>query len=382
MKLNTFDRHILKRFSLSIVVLVSALIVFFIVLHYVEYVDDFMDRGAKMSEVFLIYYPSYIPEIVKLTSPLAIFMSCVYLTGRLAQQLQLAALQTSGVSLRRLLVPFLLVGIVLTGFMFWFNGWIVPQTNVVRLDFEERYMKDAPRQIDANDIHRQESPETVVTVSFFDRRANVGHKASLQRFEENRRLVLRLDAVRMQWVDSLAVWRFQNVVRRSFDAEGRERRTEIAALDTTLNVFPRDFARTEKDVESMTIPVADDYIRSLERAGADNLGRARVEYFSKFSYPLANLILVLIGVPMAAVRRRGGQAVQIGLGLTTAFVYLALMKFSEPFGYTEALPPAVASWLPHVVFLVIGVIILYRAGSRHKPLWKRIGDLFRPDQGK
>ncbi len=358
--LTTFDRHILVRFSVSIVVLITALVVFFIVLDYVEHIDDFMDRGAEMRQVFLIYYPSYVPEMVKLISPLAVFMSCVYLTGRLSQQLQISALQTSGVSLQRLLAPYLIVGVMMTGMMFWFNGWLVPQSNVVRLDFEERYLKDAPRQIDSNDIHRQERPGSIVTVAFFDRRSNVGHRASLQRFAEGRRLEERIDAVRMQWVDSLRVWRLQSAVRRRFDPGGHERREVIPTMDTTLTVYPRDFARTEKDVQSMTIPVSLEYIDALERAGADNLGRARVEYYSKFSYPIANFILVLIGVPLASVRRRGGQAVQLGIGLGIAFVYLAVMKFVEPFGYTQALQPAVASWLPHVVFFVVAIVVILR----------------------
>ncbi len=356
--LTTFDRHILRRFVQSVVLLIGALIVFFIVLHYVEYVDDFMDRGASMREVFLVYYPNYIPEIIKLTTPLAVFMSCVYLTGRLAQQLQLAALQTSGVSLQRLLVPFLTVGILITGVTFWFNGYVVPKTNAVRLSFEEQYLKDAPRQIDSNDIHRQEAPGTVVTVAFFERRSQVGHRVSLQRYSNSKRLVERIDAVRMQWIDSLNVWRFQSATRRTFADDGTETKAIVPVLDTTLTVYPRDFARTEKDVEAMTIPVAASYIESLERTGADNLGRARVEYYSKLSYPFASLILVLIGVPLAAVRRRGGQAVQIAIGLTTAFIYLVLIKFTEPFGYTETLSPIVASWLPHVVFLVVGVLVL------------------------
>jgi lipopolysaccharide export system permease protein len=111
----------------------------------------------------------------------------------------------------------------------------------------------------------------------------------------------------------------------------------------------------------MTIPAAAEYIESLKRAGADNLGQARVGYYSKFSYPLASLILVLIGVPLASVRRRGGQAVQIALGLFIAFLYLAMIKVIEPFGYTETLSPVVASWLPHAVFSLVGLVFFLGA---------------------
>ena len=111
----------------------------------------------------------------------------------------------------------------------------------------------------------------------------------------------------------------------------------------------------------MTIPVAAAYVDQLRRSGAGNLGRTLVEYYSKFSYPFANLILVLIGVPLAAVRRRGGQAVRVGLGLLTAFAYLAVQKLTEPFGFSGELDPVLAAWLPHVLFLGLALLLLWRA---------------------
>ncbi len=359
--MTTFDLHIMRRLLAGFLLLVGALIVFFIVLHYVEYIDDFMDRGATMRQVFLTYYPSYVPEIVRLTSPLALFLACVYLTGRLTQSLQITALQTSGVSLYRLLWPYVAVALVVTGFMFWFNGWVVPQTNRVVLDFERRYLRDAPQELDVSDIHRQNRPGNYVTVGYFDRERSMAHRVSMQRFDDARHLVARLDAARLVWVDSLATWRAEDVTLHTFSEAGLVERRTVAQLDTVLSILPRDLARTERDVESMTIPAAAAYIEDLERSGAGGLGRPRVGYFVKFAYPFANLILVLIGVPLAAVRRRGGQAVVIGLGLVTAFAYLAVQKLTEPFGYSDTLDPLVTAWLPHALFFAVALLILARA---------------------
>lgn len=358
--MTTFDLHIIRRVLTGFFLLVAGLIVFFIVLHNVEYMDDFMDRGATMKDVFLIYYPSYIPEIVRLTSPLALFLACVYLTGRLAQELQLVALQMSGVSLYRLLRPYLFVAVVITGAMFWFNGWVVPETNATVLEFERRYLQAGTEGYDVTEIHRQNRPGSFIAVGYYDRGSHVAHRVSLQRFEEGRRMVERIDAPRMVWMDSLSQWRIHNAVVRTFLTGGGEVRRQVEQLDTLLQVFPRDLARTEGDVESMTIPAAAEYVESLQRSGAGGLGRTLVAFYGKFAYPFANLILALIAVPLASVRRRGGQAVQVGLGLATAFVYFALMKLIEPFGYSGALPPILTAWLPHLAFLGLGLFLLLR----------------------
>lgn len=358
--MTTFDWHIVKRLLKGFLFFVGALIIFFIVLHWVEYSDDFLDRGATVREVFTVFYPSYIPEIVRLTSPLALFLSCIYLTGTLAQELQLIALQTSGVSLYRLLRPYVGVGLLVTVFMFGFNGWVVPQTNEVVVQYENEYLNPSQRSTETSEIHRQNDPETILSVGYYDRDRKRAHRVSLQTFDESSRLVERVDAERMEWIDSLKTWRLEDVTRRSFWSQGLKRKTTSSSVDTTLQIYPRDLARSQNDVAAMTIPAAANYLNALQRAGVGQLERQQVAYYNKFAYPLANLILILLGVPLAAVRRRGGQAVQFAIGLLIAFVYLSIQKLSEPFGYSGALDPAVTAWLPHFIFALIVLAVLWR----------------------
>lgn len=350
----------MRRLLASYLLVTLGLIVFFIVLHYVEFVDDFLDRGATMRDVFLVYYPNFVPEIVRLTSPLALFLACVHLTGRLAQTLQLTALKASGVSLYRLLLPFAFIGALLAGANFWLGGYVTPLTQRAVLDFEQRYLANAPRALDITDVHRQNAPGSFVAVGYYDRLAQRAHRVTIHGFSDGR-LAERIDAPIMAWVDSLRVWRLEDAVVRTFDPTGSERRRDVERLDTTLQVLPRDFARTERDVESMTIPAAAEYVDALQRSGAGNVAPSLVAYYAKFSYPVALFILILIGVPLASVRRRGGQAVQLGLGLVTAFIYLAVLKLTEPFGYSGEVSPLVVAWLPHMAFLGLALILLARA---------------------
>lgn len=355
-----FDRHIIWRLLKGFALFIVALIVFFIVLHYVEYSDDFFDGGASLRQVFLVYYPSYIPEIVRLTSPLALFLSSIYMTGKLAQELQIIALKASGVSLYRLMVPYLLVGVLVTGGMFWFNGWVVPRTNETVVRYDQEYLNQGGRQIDNDEIHRQNTPGSIVSVAYYDRTDQIGHRVSLQSFADSSRLTRRIDASRMRWVDSLGVWRLENVTRRTF-RDGKMRvESGIAEIDTLLSIYPRDLARTGRDAEAMTIPAAADFVDALRRSGANNIGRTLVAYYTKFAYPFANLILLLISVPLASVRRRGGQAVQFGIGLATAFVYLAAQKLTEPFGYSGDLSPLLTAWLPHAAFALVALLLVLR----------------------
>lgn len=351
----TFDWHIIKRVAGSYVLLVASLVLFFILLHYLEHIDDFLDRKAPMGKIYSVYYPSYVPEIIRLISPLALFLASIYVTGQLAQSLQIIALQTGGVALYRMLLPYSLIGLVASCLMLIVGGWVAPRTNQTILDYDSLYLKDAPKQVDISDIHLQNDPTSVITVGYFNQRTSTAHRVMLQRFSGDGQLIERIDGQTMAWRGSS--WHLPYGVVRTFE-HGIESRRVLVDIDTVLQVMPRDLARTERDIETMTIPVASGYVDALRRSGTDDIGHAEVGYYTKYTYPLANLIVVLIALPLACTRRRGGQAVQIGLGLLVAFSYLAVQKMTEPFGYSGELDPVLTAVLPHAVFFVGALMAL------------------------
>ena len=356
----TFDWHVIKRIGGGYVLLVVSLILFFILLHYLEHIDDFLDSGAPMNKIYSVYYPSYIPEIIRLISPLALFLAAIYVTGKSAQSLEIIALQTGGVALVRLLIPYGIIGVSATGLMLFVGGWLAPLTNQTVLEYDSLYLKDAPKQVDISEIHLQNDPLSVITVGYYNQRTSTAHRVLLQRFDDAGRLVERIDGQTMAWRDS--VWHLPYGVVRTF-RDSLETRSVLVGIDTVLRVFPRDLARTQRDIEAMTIPVAASYVDALRRSGTDEIGHAEVGYYTKYTYPLANLIVVLIALPLACTRRRGGQAVQIGLGLLVAFSYLAVQKLTEPFGYAGELDPLLTAAAPHVVFLIGALTALVKSRS-------------------
>lgn len=358
-----FDWHVLRRFVAGSALLMALLIATFVVLDFAERIDDFLDRGATTAQIFGTYYLHYIPEIVRLTSPLALFLAAIYVTARLAQSMQLTAVRMAGVSLWRYMRPFVAFASLFTVAMLGFNGYVVPRATAVVYDFQNEYYRDAPETSGGSEIVRQAAPGVILTARYFDRQQNQAFGVAVVTVEDSTGpgVGARLDAQDMEWVDSLGVWRARNAVVRSFDASDRERFTTYETLDTALTVLPRDLAQSERDADRLTLPEARAFVRSLERAGVQERGRPLVSYYGKVAYPFANLVLVLLAVPLAATRRRGGQAAQLALGLGVAFVYLAFQKTIEPLGYVQTIPPVVAAWLPHALFGGAAAWLLLRA---------------------
>ena len=364
--LTRFDRYVLRRFLAASALLLVLLVLTFIVLDYVEYVDDFLDRGATQAQVFGTYYLHYVPEMIRLVSPLAVFLGAIYTTARLAQSMELAALRSAGVSVWRYARPFLLAGVVFTAAMLAWNGWVVPRANVVVHDFQNNYYREAPEERSGSEVVRQLAPDAVLAVGYVDRDEARAFRVTALRLDTASGGVpvgvrQRLDSPEMVWIDSLRTWRLTTPSLRTFGPAGGETVEDLASLDTAFALLPRDLAQSERDAERMTIPEAREYVASLERAGVRERGRPIVAFHSKLAYPLANLILVALAVPLASRRRRGGQAAQLALGLGVAFVYLSMQRTIEPLGYVGDVPPEAAAWVAHAVFAAVAMLAMWRA---------------------
>ena len=85
------------------------------------------------------------------------------------------------------------------------------------------------------------------------------------------------------------------------------------------------------------------------------------KYAARSSIPFSAIILTIIGVSLSARKRRGGIGWNIGIGIALAFSYIFFLRMSEMFVYTDTLPPAVAMWLPNLLFAIIAAFLYNRA---------------------
>lgn len=357
------ERHLFFRILGGYALFTSALVLFFIILHYVEYADDFMSRGAQMREVFLVYYPAYVPEIIRLISPLSLFLSALYLTARMALQLQFTALHVAGVSNLRLLLPYGAAGVLVTGALFWVGGFVAPVTQRTVLKWDAQYLHDEKAEPRTSDLFRQNAEDSYLTVGYYDPEAQTGYRVALVRFEGSR-VVHRMDVARMIFLPETGGWRLEDGMERTLSSQGLDVRTMVFQRDTTLNVGPAQLAQTARDVEAMTIPEARVYLEALSRTGTKASGAPWVHYHAKYAYPVAHLILALLALPVAVHRRRAGMAFPMATGLFLAFVYLSLQKLTEPFGFIGMLSPVWTVWLPHLLFGMFTLLLPFLLRSR------------------
>lgn len=351
------DRYIFYRLLTITLFVMMVLVFIFIVIDFSENSEDFTDKGATFAEILGVYYLNYIPEITRLIIPVAVFVACLYLTGQMAERLEITALKAAGVSLYRLLLPYLAFAFLMTAIFTYLDGFVIPKANETRIAFEAEYLQGRSNKVDENRIFRQESENTIFKINYFNESEQTGHRVDVTKFEgDSIRETMYIQ--RMIWQDSTQQWKLQNITKRSFTKEGYNE-THIDTLDTTLSIYPRDLARKTSDIYQLTYPEAQNYIASIERSGAGSVELPKVQLYGRYVYPFSIVVVTIVGFALASVRRQGGKGFYIAAGLIVSFLYLVLMKVIEPFGGQGEIAPWLAAVLPHLFFLSIGIGILF-----------------------
>lgn len=354
-----FNKYVFFRL-LSITFFVLLILIFiFIMIDFSENSDDFTDRGATLAEIWGDYYLNYIPEMIRLVSPVAVFSACLFLTGQLSERLEITAMKAAGVSLYRMIVPYITFAILSAIILSALDAYVIPKSNAKRIAFEEKYIAQKNERIDRNDIYRELSANSILQVNYFDNDQLIGYRIRLVQFD-SLAITKTLRAQNMTWQKETKNWRLSSVIQRVYSDSGYVQ-TSVGSVDTVLNIQPQDLARTTSDIYQLTYAEATQYIRSIERSGAGGVDLPKVHFYGRLAYPFSIIVVIIVGFSVASVRRRGGKGIYIAAGLTISFLYLAFMKIAEPFGAHGTISPFIAATLPHVFFLGVGLYLMIRA---------------------
>lgn len=360
-----FDRHVSAQFFKVSLFAIVAFSMIFILIDMIENLDDFLDQHV-LAHIILTYYAYFLPRILGLMVPLAMLLSSLFVVGRMSTTNELTIIKCSGVSLYRFMVPFLVIGLLVSGLMLVFDGWMVPRVNAARLVLEREYMKKHLQSGTRSNLFFQDVDQRIVSLEYYDEASNTARRVSVQQFsrEDPTIMTRRIDAASMRWAGAEGAWVLHDGFERRFrstrDRRGEEIVTRFDSLRLgSMTVNPTVIVRMQQKPEEMELGAFRDYITRQQLAGSDT-ARLFVDYYGKIAFPFASLIVVFFGVPFASVKRRSGLSVQFGISIFICFVYLVSQKLSQVTGYNGSIPPVYAAWLPNGLFLLAGAIIAFK----------------------
>lgn len=339
-------RKFLGTFFFSIVLILSIAIVFDLT----EKLDEFFENQAPLKEIILDYYLPFVPYYMNMFSSLFIFISVIFFTSKLAGNSEIIAMMASGISFRRIMLPYFLSALFLFVLFFVLGGYVIPPATGKMLNFQDRYIQRFTSD-NARNVQMEVEPGTILYIETYQRRTNTGYRASLEHFD-GKTLSMRITADRIRY-DSLNYWHLEQYTKRSFN--GLVENVEKGArLDTTIAVLPEELFITAEQAQEMTNPELRHFINKQRERGAGNTQAFETEYHKRWASPLGAFIMTLLAVTLSSRKVRGGMGKNLGIGITLSALYILFSTVSTTFSVSGVMTPFMSVWLPNFVFLAIG----------------------------
>ena len=352
------DWYIIKKFLGTFFFSITLILLVVIVFDISEKIDDFIEKEAPLRAIIFEYYLNFIPYFANLFSPLFTFIAVVFFTSKMAVNTEIISILGSGVSFKRMLVPFIISATIIGSLSFTLGNFIIPPANEVRLDFENIYIKNPYRNRDKN-IHMQISPGIFVYMESYNSTKNIGYKFSMEQFIQGE-LNQKLFSNYIEWDSTTSKWNIHHYFIRKFDGM-QETVIEGRQLDTLINLHPNDFNVRLSTVETMNFFELNNYINEERMKGSKNLVFHLIEKHKRMAFPFATIILTLIAVAFASRKVRGGIGLHLGVGLLISFSYILFMQVSTTFATNGDLSPTLAVWIPNLMYIGLAAYLLRKA---------------------
>ncbi len=360
--LTRIDRYLIAKFLgtyfFSIILIITIAVVF----DYNENVDRFTTNHAPMSAIIFQYYLNFIPYYASLFSALFVFLSVIFFTSKLADGSEIIAMISAGLSFRRLMRPYLISSALIAGLSFYLGSEVIPKGSVKRLAFENQYKHRNKNKTYADNVQLQVDTGVIAFMGHFNGLSRTGVHFNLDQFE-NKKLVSHLTA-RSVVYDTLSDVRYKWVLKDVTIRDMRGMREQISSyqtMDSIIMMEPQDFLFTRNQQETMTNRELREYIEKQRLRGSANLKVFEVEYYKRFASPFAAFILSTIGMALSSRKRKGGMGMALGLGIALSAIYILLQTISATFSVQANLHPALAAWMPNILFFFIAWYLYKKA---------------------
>ncbi len=354
------DKYIIKKYLGTYFLAIALIISISIIFDVSENIDDFISKKAPLKAIIVDYYLNFIPYFTNLFSALFTFIAVIYFTSKMAANSEIIAMQSSGVSYRRLMRPYLVASGIIA-IMSWILGnFILPPSAQARVNFRTTYIKNEYINTDKN-IHRQLEPGLFIYMKSYNNRADVGYKFTIEKFEGTV-LKSKLIADYIKWDREKKKWVIHDYFIRDMSGPS-EKITRGMQIDTTLRMTAAEFGQQSFKEETMDFWQINKYIKDLKLRGVDNVTSYQKEKYQRTANPISTFILTIIGVSLASRKTRGGIGIHLGLGLLLSFSYIMFMQVSTIFAFKAGFNVLLAVWLPNLVYAIIALVLYNRAAK-------------------
>lgn len=358
--LKRLDIYIIKKFLGTYVFAIGLIISIAVVFDFNEKSDKFSNNHAPWKEIIFDYYLNFIPYFANLFSPLFVFISVIFFTSKLAENSEVIAMFSTGMSFKRMMRPYMISAAIIAVVTFILGAYVIPQGSNTRLDFENKYTRRVKNSVQKRNTQLEVADGVIAYIDNYQDYNKTGSRFSLDKFED-KKLVSRLTAQTIIYdTTSTYRWKIKNYTIRELGGL-KENIITGKQMDSIIMMEPSDFLIMRNQQEMLTSPQLSEYIEKQKKRGFANIKEFEIEYHRRIAMSFASFILTTIGVSLSSRKVKGGMGLHLGVGLGLSFSFILFQTVSSTFAINGGMAPMLAVWIPNFLYAIIAVYLYIKA---------------------
>ena len=359
--LSIIDWYILKRYLSTFSVMILLFIPIGIIIDISEKVNKMIQNKVPISAI-AIYYWHFTVYFANFLFPIFLFLSIIWFTSKLANNTEIIAVLSSGISFTRFLRPYIIGASLVSVFALLMGFFLVPKSSEGFNYFRYTYLigNGVNEMQKTNDVYRQISDDTYIYVGSFNPLSQTAFNFSLEKFDKSNKLQYKLSANRIQFNPKNKTYSLFNYKKRII-GELNDRLESGEKKDTIFNFDIDDLTPVVYIAETLTYGDLVRFIDKEKKRDSSNIDTYLVVLYKKYSIPVSAFILTIIAVSVSSMKRRGGMGMNLTIGILLAFGFIFLDKVFGVLASKSTVAPIIAVWIPNVIFGITAFFLLRNA---------------------
>ncbi len=329
-----------------------------ITVHLAEKIDKILDNEVPFTEV-MIYLYNFTIYFANLLFPLFLFLSVIWFTSKLANNTEVIAFLSSGVSYYRFLRPYLIGATLVCIAALVFSMYLAPKASKGFNEFSYDYLKKGKQDRDQSNVYTQINDNDYIYVSYFNVKEKIGSNFTLEHFDGNK-MTYKISAAQIKYNDKDSTYTLFSYSKRKIGEMGDILETKNK-LDTVFAFSMEDLTPVTYIAETLNFTELNEFIKKEKARGSSYINRYEVVRYKRWSLPVSAYILTIIAVAVSSVKRRGGMGVNLAIGISIGMVFIFFDKIFGTMAEQSSFSPFIATWFPNFVFGLLAIYLLRNA---------------------
>src|SRR2546423_12874612 len=362
------DRYVIRNFLQAYIYCIAGFISIWLIFDISDNISTLLEEHVGLI-LAVRYYLTQVPQVFIILLPVSLLLALLFSLGRMSRSNEIVSMLTAGVSLPRVLLPLIAIGLLTVGATMALNYSLAPHAELARRHFFSN-TRGQPAALIEGQIFRNRTDARTWFVQNFRIRSNEFNTVQVLQQDEHDNIVTNYLADRAVYHPETRSWELQSAKVVHYDAAGNILDEQFYPM---LNInhwseTPFRLGSANVRAEYLRLPELQEYLRFNADFPATLLAPFRTHFQYRLALPWTFLVTIWIAAPLGiGYSRRGVLA-----GVATAVILVFSMNFLThlflALGEGDRIAPWVAAWAPNLLFSTIGLYLLYlRAANREAP---------------